>query len=200
VFEITAFKRKNEDAVSPVIGVIVLVAITIILAAVIAAFAFGMAGNLQKTKRVAATASKPSPNEIVVTYDGGQDAALFSFGLVTVTPPPGIIETVTYVNTTGFNTTSGAQIATNNAQGANAGSQVTVTPTVTNGCSGGSCNLAITGYFITNGSSQNVLGRIVGDQVIATPSVPNGFSGSCTIIVTGYFTDGSSQVILNTQI
>ncbi|MCG7854185.1 MAG: type IV pilin N-terminal domain-containing protein, partial [Methanosarcinaceae archaeon] len=33
---------KDEDAVSPVIGVILMVAITVILAAVIAAFVFGM--------------------------------------------------------------------------------------------------------------------------------------------------------------
>ncbi len=38
--------RENEDAVSPVIGVILMVAITVILAAVIAAFVFGMAGNV----------------------------------------------------------------------------------------------------------------------------------------------------------
>ena len=184
-----AFKRKNEDAASPVIGVILLVAITIILAAVIAAFAFGMAGNLQKTKMVAATASKPSPNEIIITYEGGQDAATFSYGLVTVTPPSGIIETVAY-----FNTTGGAQAVTP------VGSQVTVTPSVTTGCSGGSCSFTITGNIITAGSSQGVLGPVVGDQVIATPSVTNGFTGSCNIIVTGYFTDGSSQVILNTRI
>ena len=40
--------RQNEDAVSPVIGVILMVAITVILAAVIAAFVFGMAGNISK--------------------------------------------------------------------------------------------------------------------------------------------------------
>lgn len=34
--------RQNEEAVSPVIGVILMVAITVILAAVIAAFVFGM--------------------------------------------------------------------------------------------------------------------------------------------------------------
>ncbi|MCD4806211.1 MAG: type IV pilin N-terminal domain-containing protein [Methanococcoides sp.] len=34
--------NRNEDAVSPVIGVILMVAITVILAAVIAAFVFGM--------------------------------------------------------------------------------------------------------------------------------------------------------------
>ncbi|MEM2991626.1 MAG: type IV pilin N-terminal domain-containing protein, partial [Halobacteria archaeon] len=34
--------KKSEEAVSPVIGVILMVAITVILAAVIAAFVFGM--------------------------------------------------------------------------------------------------------------------------------------------------------------
>ncbi len=54
------FTRKNEEAVSPVIGVILMVAITVILAAVIAAFVFGMAGNIQKTKVVAATIARPN--------------------------------------------------------------------------------------------------------------------------------------------
>jgi len=65
---------KNEEAVSPVIGVILMVAITVILAAVIAAFVFGMAGNVQKTKVVAATASQQGANTIIVTYNGGPDA------------------------------------------------------------------------------------------------------------------------------
>jgi flagellin-like protein len=64
---------KNEEAVSPVIGVILMVAITVILAAVIAAFVFGMAGNIQKTKVVAATADQ-SGTDIMVVYQGGQDA------------------------------------------------------------------------------------------------------------------------------
>jgi len=69
---------KNEDAVSPVIGVILMVAITVILAAVIAAFVFGMAGNISKTKIVAATASQQGATSIYVTYQGGQDAASVS--------------------------------------------------------------------------------------------------------------------------
>jgi archaeal type IV pilus assembly protein PilA len=69
-----AFTKKNEEAVSPVIGVILMVAITVILAAVIAAFVFGMAGNIQKTKVVAATASRLNSSAISVTYQGGQDA------------------------------------------------------------------------------------------------------------------------------
>jgi flagellin-like protein len=44
--------RQNEEAVSPVIGVILMVAITVILAAVIAAFVFGMTGNVQTQKNV----------------------------------------------------------------------------------------------------------------------------------------------------
>jgi archaeal type IV pilus assembly protein PilA len=65
---------KNEDAVSPVIGVILMVAITVILAAVIAAFVFGMAGNINKTKVVAATASQQGTT-IWITYQGGQDSS-----------------------------------------------------------------------------------------------------------------------------
>lgn len=69
-----AFTKKNEEAVSPVIGVILMVAITVILAAVIAAFVFGMAGNISKTKVVAATAQRVDGNNVRVTYMGGQDA------------------------------------------------------------------------------------------------------------------------------
>jgi archaeal type IV pilus assembly protein PilA len=68
---------QNDEAVSPVIGVILMVAITVILAAVIAAFVFGMAGNIQKTKLVAATAYHDG-TQITVMYRGGQDAALVS--------------------------------------------------------------------------------------------------------------------------
>jgi len=63
---------KREDAVSPVIGVILMVAITVILAAVIAAFVFGMAGGVSKTKSVAATA-KQDGSAFIVTWQGGQD-------------------------------------------------------------------------------------------------------------------------------
>jgi flagellin-like protein len=71
---IMAFTRKNDEAVSPVIGVILMVAITVILAAVIAAFVFGMSGNIQKTKIVAATVSQSNSSSIVMTYNGGQDS------------------------------------------------------------------------------------------------------------------------------
>jgi flagellin-like protein len=69
-----AFTKKNEEAVSPVIGVILMVAITVILAAVIAAFVFGMAGNIQKTHIVSLTAQRNSSAFVIVTDEGGQDA------------------------------------------------------------------------------------------------------------------------------
>jgi flagellin-like protein len=75
---------KNDDAVSPVIGVILMVAITVILAAVIAAFVFGMAGNIQKSKVVAATVAQQG-SDIAVTYQGGQDDA--SVGYLKIAVP-----------------------------------------------------------------------------------------------------------------
>lgn len=80
---------KNDEAVSPVIGVILMVAITVILAAVIAAFIFGMAGNIQKTKVLAATAQQPDAMHIIVTYQGGMDAISCDNVTITVTPENG---------------------------------------------------------------------------------------------------------------
>lgn len=65
---------RNDNAVSPVIGVILMVAITVILAAVIAAFVFGMSGNISKTKIVAVTVSSINGTDIIMTYQGGTDA------------------------------------------------------------------------------------------------------------------------------
>ena len=68
--------RRDEKGVSPVIGVILMVAITVILAAVIASFVFGLAGTMKRTYTVAATATKScSDNEcnIYITYQGGPD-------------------------------------------------------------------------------------------------------------------------------
>jgi len=70
-----AFTRKNDEAVSPVIGVILMVAITVILAAVIAAFVFGMSGNIQKTKIVSVGLTRTSATNVNAIFNGGQDAA-----------------------------------------------------------------------------------------------------------------------------
>ena len=69
--------RKNDEAVSPVIGVILMVAITVILAAVIAAFVFGMSGNISKTKIVAVTVQQPDANTYHCNISGWSGCCIF---------------------------------------------------------------------------------------------------------------------------
>ncbi len=76
--------KQNEEAVSPVIGVILMVAITVILAAVIAAFVFGMSSNVQTTKTVGVTAALNSEQFLVVTVQGGGDVADLKYLNMTV--------------------------------------------------------------------------------------------------------------------
>jgi archaeal type IV pilus assembly protein PilA len=57
-----------------VAGLFVLIAITVLLAAIIAAFVFGMAGNISAVKVVAATVQQTDSGHIIITYQGGQDA------------------------------------------------------------------------------------------------------------------------------
>ena len=66
---------KKDDAVSAVISTILLVAITVIVAAVVATFVFGMAGNVPKTKLVAGKVSHADERTVTVTYLGGDDAS-----------------------------------------------------------------------------------------------------------------------------
>ncbi len=82
------YTRKNDEAVSPVIGVILMVAITVILAAVIAAFVFGMSGNITKTKTVAVTTQKVDSSTITVMNNGGQDGSSLTNLTVTTSPSP----------------------------------------------------------------------------------------------------------------
>lgn len=77
---------KIDDAVSPVVATILLVAIAVGLAAVVAAAAFGMVGNLEGGKMVSLTVDtqKSSDGKIVVTYAGGSDLSALSGLRVTV--------------------------------------------------------------------------------------------------------------------
>jgi len=123
---------KNDEAVSPVIGVILMVAITVILAAVIAAFVFGMAGNVQKTKVISTTIQRNATG-VSVTYMGGNDAATFAYATVEITGA------TTYQNASG----SGAN---NNQLTKTLGSQVF-------GNSPTAGRVLVVGYF-TDGGSQ----------------------------------------------
>lgn len=69
--------RKDEEAVSPVIGVILMVAITVILAAVIAAFVFGMGPPKQAPQAsLRATDADTSADMVKVEHQGGADITL----------------------------------------------------------------------------------------------------------------------------
>ena len=106
--------NNNEEAVSPVIGVILMVAITVILAAVIAVFVFGMASDVQTTKTVAATA-KQSGTDIIVTYQGGPDASKVTKVSIVPYSSTGAVETGKTV--TGTEIVTGQTNATTAANG-----------------------------------------------------------------------------------
>jgi len=77
--------RENEDAVSPVIGVILMVAITVILAAVIAAFVFGMTDSMpDTTKNVAISVKAATGENIMITVQGGTDLPRLEYLKITV--------------------------------------------------------------------------------------------------------------------
>ncbi|WP_265581352.1 type IV pilin N-terminal domain-containing protein [Methanofollis aquaemaris] len=67
-------KKLNEEAVSPVIGVILMVAITVILAATIAMFAFNSTDSIKEQKVVALKASAQD-DTVVVNLNGGASVA-----------------------------------------------------------------------------------------------------------------------------
>jgi flagellin-like protein len=87
-------RTKNDEAVSPVIGVILMVAITVILAAVIAAFVFGSVGEIPIKKEIAVTASQTHDTSsgdyrTTVTFHGGNDFRDLSALEATIRVPGG---------------------------------------------------------------------------------------------------------------
>ena len=78
--------KKMDDAVSPVVATILLVAIAVGLVAVVAAMAFGMVGNLEGGKIVSLSVDtqKSSSENIIVTFSGGADLSALTGIRVTV--------------------------------------------------------------------------------------------------------------------
>ncbi|QGA83251.1 type IV pilin [Halomicrobium sp. LC1Hm] len=67
---------NDDDAVSPVIGVILMVAITVILAAVIASFVLGLGDQTQTTPTASFSFDYDADdNEVAITHDGGDPIA-----------------------------------------------------------------------------------------------------------------------------
>jgi flagellin-like protein len=82
--------NKKEDAVSPVIGTILMVAITVILAAVIGAFVFGLPVTNQKTKLMASSIQVDRhEGAVLLSYHGGPDDT--SLTTIHITAPNGTV-------------------------------------------------------------------------------------------------------------
>jgi flagellin-like protein len=68
-------ESRNDRAVSPIIGGIMMVGITVILSAVIAAFVMGMAGGVSDNVQAGVTIhSDPGADEIKVVWTANQNA------------------------------------------------------------------------------------------------------------------------------
>lgn len=131
---------KNDNAVSPVIGVILMVGITVVLAGIIAMFVYGMSGSLANSntqKLVAVSVQQSASDKITVTYIGGQEAGNLKWATINIT--------------------------------------------------------ADDGSFLAVGNLTNV----VGNTITATSSK---LIGENHVIVVGYFTDNSAQVISDTYV
>ena len=76
--------KKTDDAVSPVVATILLVAIAVGLVAVVAAMAFGMVGNLEGGKIVSLGVDTQPGKNIIVTFSGGADLSALTGIRVTV--------------------------------------------------------------------------------------------------------------------
>ena len=61
----------EERAVSPVIGVVLMVAITVILAAVVGSFVLGLAGDVSETAPTAQISFEYDSGEVTLIHDGG---------------------------------------------------------------------------------------------------------------------------------
>lgn len=102
--------RENEDAVSPVIGVILMVAITVILAAVIAAFVFEMTGDMPgSTKNVIMTpklvvgGGVEGGDAIQLLIEGGSTADIKSLDKLRINVTSTAVDAPTVTEGTGLN-------------------------------------------------------------------------------------------------
>jgi FlaG/FlaF family flagellin (archaellin) len=76
--------QSKEDAVAPVMGHLLMVAVVVVLGAVIGSFAFGMAADVTRTVAIAVSAEQ-SGDGVVLTYMGGRDVPSLHALDVTVT-------------------------------------------------------------------------------------------------------------------
>ncbi|MBN1431378.1 MAG: type IV pilin N-terminal domain-containing protein [Methanomicrobiaceae archaeon] len=100
--------RNNEEAVSPVVGVMLMLVVTIIIAAVVSAFAGGVAGNQEKTPNAAI--------DVCIKYNQdtgmGDRATEIEFELLSGNPiPTKDLSIVTYYTNSSGHTYKNEQLA-----------------------------------------------------------------------------------------
>jgi len=66
---------RNYDAVSPVVGVMLMLVVTIIIAAVVSAFAGGLGQSSPKAPQVSIGAEAHDSNNIIIDFNGGDQVS-----------------------------------------------------------------------------------------------------------------------------
>ena len=77
------YKQNTDDAVSPVIGVILMVAVTVILAAVIGTFILGLGDNVQENPQAAVSFTENTNDnevEVLIISTGNVDSLTLNAG------------------------------------------------------------------------------------------------------------------------
>ena len=82
------YLENDECAVSPVIGVILMVAVTVMLASIVGSMAFGMSGNINNMNLVAVSAQQKDSTTIEFTVMGGPDAGAIRYLNATIDGEP----------------------------------------------------------------------------------------------------------------
>ena len=77
--------RSDDRAVSPVIGVILMVAITVILAAVIGSFVLGIGGQQEAAPQASITITENTDGDVNINHRGGDSFTNSSTANLTIT-------------------------------------------------------------------------------------------------------------------
>ena len=130
--------KKNDEGMTPVIGTILMVMISVMLGAIIGVYSFGISESIQNI-RVVATSVTQSGSDILITYHGG--AAHPDLYSLTIIAPNG---TLFYtVSPRGLLSTSGTPVTPD------VGSVMVLSGAATNGQE----HVVVIGHF-TDGSEQ----------------------------------------------
>ena len=146
---------RNEEAVAPVIGIVLMVAVTVILAAIIGSYVFGHTESVQKTKVVAATAQLTTTGYIDIVYQGGQDTDQLKS--ISITAPNG---TIWYTSSTDGALTVGIPSSSVPAKKPDIGAAMMLHPTSPPDWPLGQKHVLVTGTF-NDGASQIILNTYV---------------------------------------